>query len=182
MLTSLLFIGMQQTHGKWTLLLNNLMCSSAGYLAVWHMIRCWRCGFLSFRDMSIWWCKTCREFGKYNYCWMVHTVVCVLFFNKEKNVLCLCHCVKLNFLAFNCKLQSLNFNKYIDSGFKTHVTYILHKWSLGVFFKRYLIGMLSNQFIQRYVWNHLSGFEKRILSWIIIFFFLCRGGKGGAIV
>ena len=55
---------------------------------------------------------------------MVHTVVCVLFFNKEKNVSCLCHCVKLNFLAFNCKLQSLNFNKYIDSGFKTHVAYI----------------------------------------------------------
>ena len=128
---------------------NVLFNSFLGSIAHDQMLKVWIP--LSCSDMSIWWCKTYREFGKYNYCWMVHTVVCVLIFNKEKNVFCLCHCAKLNFLAFNCKLQSLNFNKYIDSGFNTHITYILRKWSLGVFFKSYLIGMLSNQFIQRYV-------------------------------
>ena len=51
----------------------------------------------------------------------------VYYFSIKKKMFHVSVSVKLNFLAFKCKLQSLNFNKYIDSGFNTHVTYILHK-------------------------------------------------------
>ena len=79
MLTFILFVGMQQTHGKWTLLLQHLMYFSAvsWQYSTWSNVDGMDSS-LSFRDMSIWCCKTCREFGKYNYCWMVHIVVCVI--------------------------------------------------------------------------------------------------------
>ena len=79
MLTFILFVGMQQTHGKWTLLLQHLMYFSAisWQYSTWSDVDGMDSS-LSFRDMSIWCCKTCRELGKYNYCWMVHIVVCVI--------------------------------------------------------------------------------------------------------
>ena len=43
-LSSLLFVGMQQTHVKWTLQLNHQMYFSAFFLAIQHMIRYWRYG------------------------------------------------------------------------------------------------------------------------------------------
>ena len=70
---------MQQTHGKWTLLLKHLTYFStvSWQYSTWSNVDGMDSS-LSFSDMSIWWCKPYTEFGKYNYCWMVHTVVCVI--------------------------------------------------------------------------------------------------------
>ena len=46
-LTFPLFVGIQQTHGKWTLHLNNLIYFFVVFLEVWHMIIYQRCGSLS---------------------------------------------------------------------------------------------------------------------------------------